>query len=144
MLKCFKLPKSQNCNNIDKFLPSLKVGRVIKVYDGDTITVVSKVRRFGKPFKFSIRLNRIDTPELRSKNETEKECAIKIRDILSKKIFNKIVNIDLIKTDKYGRYLCEVTSKSIGNISDWLLENKYAVRYDGGKKVDFNKDNFSI
>ena len=49
---------------------------------------------------------------------------------------NKMVNIEILKTDKYGRYLAEVSYKK-QNISDWLLTNNYAVIYNGGKKEEF-------
>ena len=50
--------------------------------------------------------------------DIEKEYAIKIRDILSERIMNKMVNLKVIKTDKYGRYLAEVLYKK-ENINDW-------------------------
>jgi hypothetical protein len=50
---------------------------------------------------------------------------------------NKMVNLNIIKTDKYGRYLAEVFYKK-ENINSWLLNNRYAVQYDGGKKEEFS------
>ena len=45
-------------------------GYVIKVYDGDTITVASKLPFDNSPiYRFSIRLAGIDTPEIKGKNE---------------------------------------------------------------------------
>lgn len=45
--------------------------KVIKVYDGDTITVVFNYN--NKYYKWNCRLNGIDTPEIKSNNEDEKK-----------------------------------------------------------------------
>ena len=37
------LPKDLQAKELEDFLPPLNSGRVIKVYDGDTITIASKV-----------------------------------------------------------------------------------------------------
>jgi len=137
------LPLSSKLKNIDNFLPSLKYARVIKVYDGDTITVAGKTSIFGKMYKFKIRLDGLDTPDMRSNNQEEKEHAMTIRNILYEKIFDKIVKLDIKQTDKYGRYLCDVFYNNI-NINQWLLDNKLAVKYDGGKKREFDKNNFDV
>ena len=92
--------------------------------------------------KFNLRLNRIDTPEIKTNNPIEKEYAIKIRDMLSEKIMNKMVNIKVLKTDKYGRYLAEVSYKKL-NINNWLLKNNYALLYDGGAKRSFDSNKFN-
>ena len=47
-----------------------------------------------------------------------------------------------IKTDKYGRYLAEVSYKK-ENINDWLLNNQYAMRYDGKTKTFFDSRNYN-
>lgn len=139
-----KIPKNLNYNDLDRFYPNIQKGRVIKVYDGDTITVASRVPKLktNKIYKFNIRLNRIDTPEIRTNNNMEKEYGIRIRDLLSEKIMNKMVNIKVIKTDKYGRILAEISYKK-DNISDWLLNNQYAIYYDGKAKISFDTRNYN-
>ena len=74
------------------FQPDIKVGKVIKVYDGDSITVAAKPYEKYPIYRFSVRLSGIDTPELRTKHENEKKHAIIARDALSQKILNKIVD----------------------------------------------------
>lgn len=139
-----KIPKNLVFNELSNFYPNIKKGRVIKVYDGDSITVAARIPELKNDtiYKFSIRLNRIDTPELRTNNSIEKEYAIKVRDILSERIMNKMVNLKVIKTDKYGRYLAEVLYKK-ENINDWLLNNQYAMRYDGKTKTFFDSRNYN-
>ena len=60
----------------------------------------------------------------------------------SEKIMNKMVNIKVLKTDKYGRYLAEVSYKKL-NINNWLLKNNYALLYDGGAKRSFDSNKFN-
>jgi endonuclease YncB( thermonuclease family) len=133
-----KIPKTLEFKELSHFYPNIKKGRVIKVYDGDSITIAARVPNLkgGKIYKFNIRLNRIDTPEIKTKNNIEKYYGLKIRDYLSEKIMNKMIRIEIKNTDKYGRYLAEIFYKK-ENINTWLLKNHYAVDYDGGKKNTF-------
>lgn len=109
-------------------------GRVIKVYDGDTITIASKLPFAESPlYRLSVRLNGIDTPEIKGKTEDEKTAAKHARDALSNLILNKYITLANVQTEKYGRILADV---HIGNIhiNEWLISEKYAVKYDGGTK----------
>lgn len=140
-----------NINELKSFVPPVTSGRVIKVYDGDTITIASKVPglKNSDTYKFSIRLNGIDTPEMKTKNEDEKEIAIKARDALSNKIFGKDIILKDVKTEKYGRLLCEIYFEG-EHINEWLISRRFALRYNGGtKKIpkswkDFHERNIFI
>lgn len=138
MFCCYreKIPDNLNPKDLPLFVPPLKTGKVIKVYDGDTITIASKVPGlYNSPiYKFSIRLNGIDTPEMRTKDEDEKEIAILARDALSEKIMGKEIRLENIKTEKYGRVLCDIYLDQ-SHLNKWLIDEKYALPYDGGTKV---------
>ena len=124
------------------FKPNISAGYVIKVYDGDTITVASKLNRNSPTYRWSIRILGVDCPEIKGKNENEKKVAIIARNMLSDLILHKKVNLKNISYDKYGRVLCDVYYKKI-LISDWLLKKKLAVSYDGGtKKVPDNWEEY--
>jgi len=131
-----KIPDNLNPKDLPLFIPPLKTGKVIKVYDGDTITIASKVPGlYNSPiYKFSVRLNGIDTPEMRTKDEDEKEIATLARDALSEKIMGKEIRLENIKTEKYGRVLCDIYLDQI-HLNKWLIDEKYALPYDGGTKV---------
>jgi len=118
------------------YIPNVTYGKVIKVYDGDTITVASKIPGLKKSpiYKFSIRLNGIDCPEMRTHNDDEKEIAIKARDALSDRIMHKDVFLKNIKTEKYGRLLCDVYIDD-DNLNEWMIQKRYAVSYNGGTKI---------
>ncbi len=106
-------------------------GIVVKVYDGDTITVVAKLQLQGSPYyKFSIRLAGIDTPEIRG---ADKEAALAARDALANKIMHKEVEITNVKTEKYGRLLADIHIDGL-HINQWLIQEGYAKPYFGGKK----------
>jgi len=119
------------------FIPNITFGKVVKVYDADTITIANHLTIGGTQsteiYRFQVRLNGIDSPEIKSKNATTKELAKKARDALSNMIFWKIVELKNVKLEKYGRLLADVYLGDI-HLNQWLIDNNYAVRYDGGTK----------
>ena len=118
-------------SNTIPFIPPIEIGKVIKVYDGDTITVGAIL--LDKPYRFSVRLRGIDTPEMKGGSAHEKELAIKARDELSKRIMNKIVTLKNLETEKYGRILADVYLEE-ECMNQWLIKEGFAKKYDGGHK----------
>ena len=117
-----------------EFTFPIEGGRVIKVYDGDTITIASKLPFNESPlYRLSVRLNGIDTPEIKGKTEDEKLAAKLTRDALAGLILNKYVTLKNIQTEKYGRILADVYFGEL-HLNEWLIKEKYAVKYDGGTK----------
>jgi endonuclease YncB( thermonuclease family) len=109
-------------------------GNVIKVYDGDTITIAAKMPYDNSPlYRFPVRLNGIDTPEIKGKNEDEKSVAKLARDFVSSMILHKIVNLENIQNDKYGRILADVYLDGT-HINSLLINERFAVKYTGGTK----------
>ena len=106
-------------------------GKVVNVYDGDTVKIVMKM--FEKFYRFNCRIEGVDTPELRTRNKKEKAMGIKVRDELRKKILDKMVKVKCGEFDKYGRLLVDIIIDNT-SITKWLIENKFAFSYDGGKK----------
>lgn len=118
------------------FIFPIKGGRVIKVYDADTITIASKLPYDNSPiYRLSVRLNGIDTPEMKGKNisEDEKNAAINARDFVSDLVLNKFVRLENVNTEKYGRILADVYIGTI-HLNKQLLKDRFAVPYDGGTK----------
>ena len=121
-------------NNTTPFVPPIKSGYVIKVYDGDTITIAAKMPYMNSPiYRFSVRLNGIDCPEIKGKTITEKELAINARDALANKIMRKNVTLQNVSLEKYGRLLADVYCEGV-HMNQWMLDKKFALPYDGGKK----------
>jgi len=119
---------------LPSYVPEVTQGVVVKVYDGDTITIAAKLEYWNSPlYKFQVRLNGIDSAELRTKNVFEKRHAMVARDALSDRIMGKKVKLQCVSTDKYGRLLADVYYDG-QNMNEWMLQNSYAVPYDGKTK----------
>ena len=119
------------------FFPPIKEGKVIKVYDGDTITIATKMPYDDNFYRFSVRIRGIDCPEIKSKNSNEKLCAIMARDFLKEIIFNKVAKLEEISYDKYGRILADVYVDDL-NISELMISESLAIKYDGGRKKEID------
>jgi len=134
--------------------------RLVDIHDGDTIKVV--IPLFNNFYKFNVRLNGIDTCELKSHNMENKNKAIqarnKICELINEKWKNKkefkldtqkeikeylnsfvcLVYIKCYDFDKYGRLLADVYinyDNPIIHLSDILLNENLAYKYDGGTKL---------
>lgn len=144
------IPKNIDLKNYEYYVPDIEEGRVFKIYDGDTITIVCRPKNAdGKLYKYSVRIAGVDCPELITDDKDEQEIAKKARDKLGLMLFKNMVQLKNIKLDKYNkRIVADVWYEDI-NISEWLIENRFAVPYDGGKKnppkswvqYHLNKDN---
>ncbi len=115
-----------------------------KVVDGDSIKCVVKWKE--EYLKVVVRLDGVDTPEKRSKNENEKQLAMRAMEFTKKLLEDKGVYLEFKGADKYGRHLCNVflykqnTQEIIidgGSVSSRLIENNLANEYSGGKKKEF-------
>jgi endonuclease YncB( thermonuclease family) len=129
---------SCDIKTVRPYLPDIHYGKVIKVYDGDTITIVCPLYNGDllpskDVYKFNVRILGIDTAELKTKCAIEHTKGIIARDALSSKILHKIVKLENVSYDKYGRILCNILLDDV-NISEWLISTKMAVSYDGGTK----------
>ena len=117
------------------FIPPIMYAKVIKVYDGDTITVAARLPFVGSPiYRFSVRLAHIDSPEIRGGSKMETRLAIVSRDALHKLIFGKIIELKNNGKEKYGRLLADLYYNDL-YVNQWMIDNNYAVMYDGGKKI---------
>jgi len=117
------------------FVPPINSGYVIKVYDGDSFTIASEMPFLNSPiYRFSVRLSGIDCPEIKGKTIIEKELAINARDALINKIMNKTITLKNVSLEKYGRILADVYCDGV-HINQWMLDNKFALPYDGGTKT---------
>jgi endonuclease YncB( thermonuclease family) len=122
--------------------------RVVDVHDGDTITLVIPI--FESHFKFSTRINGIDTCELHGSNAglalaakarvfqllagTELTPDVKIKDYFENNYTTVIVVC--ADFDKYGRLLAGVVSASGVDIAKTLVLEKLATPYSGGTKLN--------
>ena len=134
------VPATATWANTTAFVPPIAAGLVIKVYDGDTITIAARLPIADSPlYRFSVRLRGIDSAEIRGKSDAERAAALSARDALSALVLGKPVRLLETGCEKYGRLLAHVYVDGVeGSLSDWMLAHKYAVPYDGGQKAIFN------
>ena len=110
------------------------VSKVISVYDGDTfrVDIDSLPPIVGK--NIPIRLNGVDTPEIRGKCEHEKDLAIKARDFVRNKLANaKEIKLNNLQRGKYFRVVANVVVDGV-SLEQELLDKEFAYKYTGGKK----------
>jgi micrococcal nuclease len=128
------IPTHVNYKDTVKFVPPITEGFVVKVYDGDTITIASKLPYEASPmYRFQVRLNGIDTPEIKGVNEDEKIAAVYAKNEMIHLVMNKTVHLKNVGTEKYGRILADVYVGGL-HVNQWMLDNKFAVPYGGGTK----------
>ncbi len=108
-------------------------GQVLKVLDGDTVSVKIHVW-IGQEVETSLRINGIDAPEMKGKCEKERSMAAAARRELLRLVNDKPVTIYNVRLEKYaGRVLADVQTSGGINISQHMLD-KGLVRPYGGKK----------
>lgn len=119
-----------------EFIYPITGGKVIKVFDANTITIATKLPYDNSPlYRFYVCLNGITAAEIRGNNvtEEEKEVAKLARDFVNKLVINKYVKLTNIQNEKYGRILADVF---IGDthLNNLLIQERYAVKYRSGIK----------
>ncbi len=107
----------------------------VRNYDGDTITFNLPGLHPVIGEKISIRVNGIDTPEIRGKCENEKYGAQQAKEMVADILQDaEQITLKNMERGKYFRIAADVIvdGESLG---DMLVEAGMAIRYDGGKKT---------
>lgn len=128
--------------NFVPFTGQKVTGRVAKIYDGDTVTVVLPMA--DSYYKFRVRIDGIDTPEM--KVLEQKESAIKARNYLAMLItghetpdlteYEYLIDLECRGTDKYGRLLAKALVSGV-DLGQKMIDAGHANPYDGGTKLSF-------
>ena len=107
----------------------------LRNYDGDTITLNLPGLHPIIGEKIAIRVNVIDTPEIRGECEKEKYDAKQAKEMVAD-ILKDAEQIELknMGRGKYFRIAADVFVDG-ENLGDMLVEARMAVKYDGGKKI---------
>ena len=116
---------------------TVTVSKVNSVYDGDTfrVDINSLPPIVGK--NIPIRVNGVDTPEIRGKCQYEKNLALEARDFVRDKLSNaKEIKLTNLQRGKYFRVVANVLVDGV-SLEQELLDNKLAYRYGGGKKLSW-------
>jgi micrococcal nuclease len=110
------------------------ISEITSIYDGDTFRANLK----GYPAiigeHMSIRINGIDTPELRGKCEVEKQLARKAKQFTVEHLrAAKNITLKNIKRGKYFRLIADVYVGGV-NLGEQLIKQGHAVKYTGKTK----------
>ena len=128
---CSLIGNDNNCHHDNN---NFRCVKFIKNYDADTITfnIPNVHPLLGE--NISIRVTNIDTPEMKTSNNCEKDLAQKSK-LYVESILKQAHRIDLINIsrDKYFRIVADVIIDG-KSLTQLLLQNKYGYQYDGGTK----------
>ena len=107
---------------------------VMEVIDGDTVRVRAHIW-LGQAVETSVRLDGIDTPELRGDCDGERRLARAARDYLVGLVAGRRVSLRDITQDKYGgRVVARMDDHKGRDLGAALISAGYARAYDGGTR----------
>jgi len=119
----------------DKTYGNVAIAEVTSIYDGDTFraNISDYPPIIGQ--HMGIRINGVDTPEMRGKCEQEKALARKAKQYTVSILRNaKTIELRNMQRGKYFRIVADVYADG-QNVGEGLVREGLAVHYDGGKKV---------
>ena len=105
------------------------------IYDGDTFRVNIKGYPSIVGERVPIRINGVDTPEMRGKCVKEKTLAREAKQFTVSKLRDaKVIELRHMQRGKYFRIVADVYVDG-NSLGDALINNHLAVTYDGGTKT---------
>jgi len=113
--------------------------KINEVVDGDTVNIDLDLGFNVVLTNLIIRLNGIDAPESRTTNLEEKARGLLSKKKLSEKLpVNSSQRLQTIQLDnnddKFGRILAVFLSEDGKSVNQWMIDNNYAVSYQGQNK----------
>ena len=113
--------------------------KINKVLDGDTVDIDLDLGFNIVLAGQRVRMAGVDTPESRTTNKEEKPRGLLSKKKLAEKLpVGSWVKINTLKSDnnddKFGRILGEFILEDGTNVNQWMIENNYAVPYQGENK----------
>ena len=120
------------------------VDEVICVYDGDTFYCNIKQWPPILGENIGIRINGIDTPEMRGSPPEIKKLAERAKAIVSERLSNaKYITLLNIKRGKYFRIVADVECDG-EDLASILIKAGLAKRYDGGTKDQWDVNDLGV
>lgn len=121
----------------DKTYGSVTVDEVTSIYDGDTFRANIKGWPDVIGYRMSIRVNGIDTPELRGKCQAEKDLARLAKQTTVESLRTaKLIELKNIKRGKFFRLIADVYVDG-KSLAERLIKNKQAIVYNGRTKINW-------
>jgi len=103
---------------------------VERIVDGDTIDVRAHIW-LGQTLTVRVRIEGVDTPEMRSSCAEERQLAITARDYLRRRLLDKEVTLLRVVYDKFGGRVRAELVDAEGSIAQGLLSAGLARAYRG-------------
>ena len=116
------------------FSPSIQApARVLSVYDGDTVRVEATMWP-GLTWTGSVRVEGVDTPEIRGKCEEEKRKAVAAREFVRQRVGKRVVLMNVKKGKYAGRVVARVRLADGSDLTELLIQAKLGRPYTGGRR----------
>ncbi len=106
--------------------------QVVSVYDGDTLTVDAQPWP-AVTFRVSVRVDGIDTPEIRGRCQAEKDLAIQARDFVRATV-GETVQLTKVHLGKYAGRVIAVVWVGEQRLARVLIQAGLGRPYDGGAR----------
>jgi len=149
--------KTRRCTPAGRrsFAGATRYAKIVSVYDGDTITVATRLTRREPFYEYAVRIAGIDTPELRPSRsdpnaDMHGEAGYRVRDYVRRMLpVGSAARIAFDKEAKYGRLLGTVwtlrnrmwrSPHPQTDVGQHLVDMRYALPYDGKAKAGFTPE----
>ncbi len=116
-------------------LPGPVKAEVLKVIDGDTLTVRARIW-VGQNLEIHVRITGVDTPELRARCDRERTLAREARKTVRAAVASGQVRLFDVQYGKYaGRVVARVETEDGRDIAKMLIDAGLGRAYGGGKRA---------
>jgi endonuclease YncB( thermonuclease family) len=114
-------------------------GKVLSVYDGDTLSVA--FRWHGQLMRWKIRVLGVDTPELRGTSGLMKIVALKAKQFVLDNYVGKLVKISCSDFGSFGRLLAHIQLlEDTETLTERLLAAHLGIAYSGERRTKAEKE----
>ncbi|MEX2649866.1 MAG: thermonuclease family protein [Alphaproteobacteria bacterium] len=121
-------------------LPGPVAADVVRVVDGDTLAVRARIW-LDQAVETLVRIEGVDTPELRGSCAFERALAEQARDALARMVEGGAVSLVDVRHDKFGGRVRAVVLDAEGrNVADGLIAAGLARAYSGGRREPWCSD----
>ncbi len=116
-------------------IPGPIVASVASVSDGDTITVNAHYPWPGTTIRIAVRINGIDTPEMRGLCDAETELAKRARDFVVATVGDHVELTNIALGQFAGRIIADVALADGRSLAALLIAEGLGREYDGGARL---------
>lgn len=124
MLSLKEFRKTRDAKEVPErtFGGTSRFAKVVEVYDGDTVTIQTRLSRGEKIYLYKLRLDGLDTPEKRHANPLHRKAGEAVRNVMAQKLLGKMIRIEFCREGKFGR-LCGTVY--VGKMTWWRWQDHY-------------------